>query len=230
MSKIKIWESADDVIYYHDDMWKSYVMIEEDFDERIMLYGNRWTKDFIPDWYENVKALLEEMENDLVSYQENDLDLNWYIDNYGKYFDNLNVELLKQLFKLIDEEYYDDEETIFKAAKMLYNDKFVTGTIRGYNQGDWKEYAIKMNSEMYQNKDIIIENLEAFYFGKITEVEIIENDNEENSYFDYIPDDQIWYNNGNLKQFFKDRYSLDSLPVILQQKRKQVIVSDWEEI
>lgn len=77
----------------------------------------------------------------------------------------------------------NDSETVLAVMNILSGNKYELAPIRGYCQRDYAE--IIYNTKI---KDTI-NYIEACYFGKITEVKIIDNSDE---YWDHITHDDIW--------------------------------------
>ena len=205
MVEIRIDNTGNDAswLYGKNEAWKNYVC-EENFDETIVLYGNRDYKDHTDaTWYQEAKQILED------------------IDCYDEYPDNVTEETNAKLKELYNKCRCTDD-IIIDVLRLLYpEDKFECGTIRGYCQGEWKEYIIKGNVDT--------DLLEAYYFGKIADIDI--NDNGDN-FGDVITHDELWKaERENLKEYMRKRYELsddEEIHIMKADGYKQVI--DWQEI
>ena len=97
-----------------------------------------------------------------------------------------------ELISIIEGDYYDDEtgydyETLEQLKKVTGKDWEET-TIRGYSQSDWNTvYYVKD-----EVSDSYLEEIENFYFGKVDEFVVTEDDNEDEHYLVLIPHDVVW--------------------------------------
>lgn len=190
-------------LYGNSKAWKDYVGCEN-FDEEVVLFGNRnYSGCTEASWYQKAKDILTD------------------IDCYDEYPDDVNNNLKSKLKELY-EKCRCTEDILVDVIRLLNpSDTFKTGTIRGYCQGDWQEYIVK--------GDVDIDLLETFYFGKIADIIVT---NEEESFGDVITDDELWEaENGNLKEFMRKRYELsndEEIHILKADGMMQVV--DWKEV
>ena len=189
-------------LYGKDENWKDYIGCEN-FDEQVVLIGNRYYKGYTDaSWYQKVKEIL----NDIDCYEE-----------YPEYLSDETNEKLKDLYNKCK----CTEDIVIDVLRLLYpNDTFKTGTIRGYCHGEWQEYIIKGNVDT--------DLLEAFYFGKIADITI---EDDEDSFSDVITHDELWKaERDGLTEYMRKLYELDDeeIHIIKADGYKQVI--DWKEI
>ena len=190
-------------LYGKSETWKDCVGCY-DFDEQVVLSGNRDYNEYTEaTWYQRAKEILTD------------------IDCYNEYPKDMPDEVKAKLKEL-----YDNcrciEDIIVDVLRLLYpNDIFETGTIRGYVQREWQEYIVKGNVDT--------DLLEAFYFCKIADVQI---ENEEDSYSDAITHDELWKaKREGLKEYMRKRYELsddEEIHIMQADSMKQVV--DWKEV
>ena len=131
MVEIKIDNTGDGTwwLYNSNQGWKDYCGCEN-FDEQVVLTGNRdFTGCMEAEWYQKANELLDDIANDFDA-----LDI---CDDYS---------LTQEQYKTA-KEMYDKcrctEDILIDVIRLLYpKDTFKTGTIRGYNQGDWQDYIV----------------------------------------------------------------------------------------
>lgn len=206
MTEIRIDNTGDGTwwLYNRNQEWKNYCGCEN-FEEQIVLTGNIDFTGYIGvEWYQKAKEIL----NDIDCYDEYPSDVS----------DETNVKL---------KEMYDKcrctEDILVDVIKLLYpKDAFETGTIRGYNQGDWQNYIIK--------GDVDIDLLEAMYFEKISNITVKTEDEE---FGDIITHDELWRaeREEGLKEFFRNHYELDKdeeIHILQADRYKRVL--DWKEV
>lgn len=210
MATIRI--NTDD--FYCDRDYKEEICgCTEDFDEIFVVTGNR---DFIgtteASWYNKVKEML------------NDLDCYYEFDEWKDIYTELNVNQANQIKELYDkcrcvEDIYCD------VLNIIYPEcKYVKRTIRGYCQGDWQEIiydSLKVNDEL-------VDYLESYYFGMIAEVNY-----EEENYFDYITDEELWKaeREGNLVEIVRSMFDIDKNEKIdLYKSDGTTRVIKWKQI
>lgn len=191
-------------LYGKNNEWKTYVT--EDFDEEVVLVGNRHMAEVTEaSWYNRTEEILNDF------------------DCYEELPDDLTEEQKEEIRRLYDE-YYHTEEIFMDVLKLLYpDDTFKTGTIRGYNQGDWQEYIVK--------GDVDTDLLESFYFGKVSDIFVEMEDGE--NFSSVITDDYLWRleANGNLKQYLRELcYLSDDEPIKILQADGYIQVPNWKEI
>lgn len=205
MTEIRIDNTGEGTwwLYGGSDNWKDYVGCE-DFDEQVILTGNRDYKGCTEaTWYQRAKDVLND------------------IDCYDEYPDDVSDEVKAKLKKLYDK-CRCTEEIIIDVLRLLYpNDLFETGIIRGYCQGEWQEYIVKGNVDT--------DWLEAFYFGKIADIQV---ESEDDSFGDVITHDELWEaERGDLKEYMRKRYELsedEEIHILKADGMKQVV--DWKEV
>lgn len=211
MTEIRIDNTGDGTWYLYNgnETWKDYVGCE-DFDEEVVLTDNRDYKGCTEaSWYQNANELLDDIANDFDA-----LDI---CDDYS---------LTHEQYKSV-KEMYDKcrctEDILIDVIRLLYpEDTFETGTIRGYNQGDWQDYIVK--------GDVDTDLLEAMYFGKISDITVTTGEEE---FGDVITHDELWRaeREEGLKEFFRRHYELDKdeeIHILQANGYKQV--ADWEEV
>ncbi len=204
MTEIKIDNTGEGTWWlYAGDEWKSYVC-DEDFDELIVLTGNRDYKGCTEaSWYKRAKEILND------------------IDCYDEYPSDVSKEVNDKLKEL-----YDGcrctEDILVDVIRLLYPDEtFKAGTIRGYCQGEWQEYIVKGNVD--------IEALENFYFGKVADISV-ETDGE--VYGDVITHDELWKaEREGLEDYLRKTYDIsedEELHILKADGMMQVV--DWREV
>lgn len=101
----------------------------------------------------------------------------------------------KNIIDIIKGDYYDNEtgydyETL-EQLKKFTGKTWKVKTIKGYCQSDWNElYYVEGTDEYY------LEEIENFYMGKVDEFRVVEDEDEEDSYYVFVPHDVVW--NGKL--------------------------------
>lgn len=206
MVEIRIDNTGDGTwwLYNNHELWKDYCGCEN-FDEEVVLIGNRNLNGCSDaEWYQKAKTVLDD------------------IDYYDDYPEDLSDETNAKLKRLYERCRCTDD-ILVDVIRLLYpDDRFETGTIRGYGQSDWQNYIVKGNINIYL--------LEEMYFGKISDVTVTKDDEE---FGDIITHDELWEaeRNGDLKEYFRSRYEIaeDEELHIFQADgyRKEV---DWKEI
>lgn len=205
MVEIRIDNTGDGTwwLYGDTDTWKDYVC-GEDFDEQVVLIGNRFLKSYTEaSWYKKAKEVLED------------------IDCYELYPEDLSEEdnaKLKELY----EKCRCLEDIIFDTLTILYPDeKFKKGTIYGSCQSDWQNYIVK--------EDVPVSILESFYFGKVADVTIIDGDEEVG---DVITLNELWdAEDGDIKEYFRKRYGWsEDEEIHIKKADGYKMVANWEEI
>lgn len=200
-------ENNPDICY--SDEWKLYV--DEDFDEKCVLLGNRHFK-------ESTKA---KWYNDIISVME-DLDYFDAEDFRKEYSDRYSEEVLDKVIHLYNSysgsSHMEENEFISELAKVLFHIELDYGTIRGYNQGDWQHYICIKDS-------IDISALENYFFGKLSEV-LLEDDDEILDIC-YIFDDDLWEaERGNLKDFLRQEFGLTEDFKVFERKTKSTRIDE----
>ena len=205
MTEIRIDNTGEGTwwLYGGSENWKDYVGCE-DFDEQIILTGNR---DFSgcteASWYHKAKDILTD------------------IDCYDEYPDDVIDEVKAKLKELYDKCRCTEEILVDVIRLLNPEDTFETGTIRGYCQGDWQEYIVKGNVDT--------DLLEAFYFGKIADITVTDDEEE---FGDVITHDELWKaEREDLKEFMRKRYELaddEEIRIMKADGMKQVV--DWKEV
>nr|WP_270249043.1 hypothetical protein [Coprococcus catus] len=205
MIEIRINNTGDSCywLYGKDELWKNYV--HEDFDEHVVLYGNRsYNGCKEASWYERAMEILND------------------IDNWDEYPEDLPGETNEKLKELYDG-CRNINDIVVDVIKLLYpNDKFKSGTLTGYCQGDWEYYIVK--------GDVDTELLEALYFNKIVDVTVIDgNDNISG----FITDDDLWKaeRNGTLGKLLRERFDIpdeEDVKIYKADGYKKII--DWQEV
>lgn len=205
MVEIKIDNTGEGTwwLYATSEMWKEYVGCEN-FDEEVVLIGNRdYSGCTEASWYQRATEVLR------------------YIDCYDEYPEDESDEVNAKLKEL-----YDNcrctEDILLEVIKLLYPEEtFKTGTIRGYCQGDWQEYIVK--------GDVDIDLLEAFYFGKVADIDV---DNNGDSFGDVITHDELWEAvMVGLKEYMRNKYGFaDDEEIRIMQADGYTQVANWKEV
>lgn len=211
MVTIRIDNTGDGLwwLYNANGAWKDYVT--DNFDEKVILFGNRdYGETTNASWYENAKTILND------------------IDFYDECPENLDDDTNAKLKEL-----YDNcsctEEIFMDVLKLLYpNDTFSKGTIRGYMQGEWQDYIIKGN-------DIDVDMLENLYFGKLSDITVIkeyEDETQNEEYGDVIVDDELWQaERDGLLEYFRKRYEIpDNEELHIYESDGYIREIKWKEV
>ena len=114
MVEIRIDNTGDGtwLLYNDNNVWKDYCGCDN-FDEQVVLAGNRHCKEYKDsEWYQKAKEVIED------------------IDCYELYPEYTSEEVNAKLKELYDK-------------CRCTEDAFKDGTIRGYCQGDWQNYIVK---------------------------------------------------------------------------------------
>ena len=165
-------------LYNGAEIWKDYVGCE-DFDEQVVLYGNRdYSGVKEASWYQKAKEIVDD------------------INNYDDYPEDMSEENKEKIREILD---YSHDDVPVEVLRILYpDDEFKTGTIRGCSQGDWEHYIVK--------GDVDVERLEAYYFGNV--VDIFVKDNEE-EYGGVMTCDELWdAEREGYEKVFRERYEI----------------------
>lgn len=205
MVEIRIDNTGDGTwwLYNVNENWKDYVGCEN-FDEEVVLFGNRQYKDNTEaSWYQKVKEVL----------------IN--IDSYSEYPEDLSDEVNAKLKEL----YYNcrsTEDIVVDVLRLLYpNDTFKSGIIHGYSQSEWQEYIVK--------GDVDTDLLETYFFGKVAGVTVM---NDKIEFGTVITHDKLWKEkDSGLEKYFRRIYSIpddEEVHILKADGYKQVI--DWQEI
>jgi hypothetical protein len=181
MVRIELYTDGESTWSYYgkDEEWKSYV-VGEDFDNIFVITGNR---DFIETveakWWNRAKTIL----NDLDNYEP----IPGSVFNFYTEEDEVSHEQRKAILKVYEDCYsIDDAETILKVANILYPEEhYVSRCIRGCCQRDWQYVYC---AEKWVD---LIDDLEAWYFGDITEIHWEDEENEEDMWCPII-NDKLW--------------------------------------
>lgn len=189
-------------LYNGNSAWKDYVC--EDFDDNIVLFGNRdmnETKE--AQWYQKAKEVLDN------------------IDYYDEFPEDFSAETNAKLKDLYDSCRCTDDIMLDVIRLLNPSETFVTGTIRGYCQGDWQYYIAKEN--------VNVDNLEAFYFGSVADVTVTTN---EETFGDVITHDELWKaKKDGLRSYLRKRYEIpdnEQLHVFIAEQMASV--PKWEEM
>lgn len=208
-------------LYGKDEMWKDYCGVEN-FDETFVIHGNR-DYNVIEEaaWYDDVKYLMCDLD-----------ELDWNdsedVASTRQYYHDYSDEQWKAICKIYDDcKISDSDDTYVKVLRIIYpNDKWETGTIRGYSQSEWNDVLYKAN----EVDDLT--TLEEYYYGHIAE---LYTDDDENgcSASALVTHDELWKaeREGKLEELI--RGALD----ISKDEEIQVFESDgyiqqtkWKEV
>ena len=206
MTEIKIDNTGDGVawLYNSNNIWKSYCGCEN-FDEEVVLTGNRqFCGCREAEWYKEAEAVLMD------------------IYNYDEYPEELSEEATAKLKKVCKRHGNTDDILVDIIRILNPNDKFETGTLRGYCQSDWQNYIVK--------GDVNTILLEAIYFGKISDITVTTDEDE---FGDIITHDELWdaERGDGLKEYFRKKYDLsddEEIRIFQADGYKQVV--DWREV
>lgn len=205
MIEISIDNTGDSTswLYGSEQLWKDYIGCDN-FDDQVVLIGNReFTGYTEAEWYNKAKEVLDD------------------IDSYDEYPEYLSDEINNEIKNLYDK-CRCTEDILVDVLRLLYpGETFSSGTIRGYSQSNWQDYIIKGNVD--------IELLEAYYFGKISEICITHNDD---SFHDVITHDELWKaEKEDLKEYFRKKYEFSETEEIhIFQADGYTQVLNWKQI
>ena len=174
MTTIKINSQDIDYIFTNDD-WKDYVI--DDFDKKIVIHGNNHFDSIdCASWYEKTLDVMKDID---LNFEEDDI--------YDLYKNDYTIEQWQQLLDIYKHcRYYDDDETILKALEVIYPERhFESGTIKGSSQGDWN--TVLYDSDKFDD----ISRLEDFYWGNVSEIYVM-NDNDEIEVTAIVTNSDIW--------------------------------------
>ena len=207
-------------LYGKYEEWKNYVCA--DFDEKIVVYGNR-DYDEIAEatWWVKAKEIIEELDFNGTSDRD--------VDDMAKFY-KCTSDNIKEIIKAYDEcKYCYDIDFIVKVANILFPEKKIeTGSLHGYVQREWQYFAYA-SAEFDTD---ITEPLEAFYFGKIAEVTVIPDGNDDDSCGDILTDDELWeMERKGLKEELRKRYDIpEDEELIVMQCDGYIQIADWNEV
>lgn len=205
MVTIRIDNTGDGTFWLYGEMeeWKNY--IAENFDEKVVLYGNRYFNGRTEaSWYKETEELLN------------------ILDCYDELPDELTEEQSMEIKRLY-EECRCTEDIFMDVLKILFPDKtFKNGIIRGYNQDDWQYYIVE--------EGVDIETLENFYFGKVSDVFV--EGMEEDGFCDVITHDELWkVEREDMKEYFRKRYEIaEDEEIRILQADGYIQVPNWKEV
>ena len=180
MTEIRIDVTGDGCcwLYGRTDIWKEYVGCEN-FDEQVVLYGNRYNKGIKEaSWYQKAKEIIRD------------------IDEYDDCPEDMSEKNKEKIRDILD---HSNDDVPVEVLRILYpDDKFKTGTIRGYAQGDWEDYIVK--------GDVDVNLLEAYYFGNVVDVSVKSDDGE---YSDVMTCEEFWdAKKEGYEKAFRERYEI----------------------
>lgn len=217
MATIRIDNTGDGICWvYSGDEWKDWVC--DNFDENVVVMGNRdYTEITEASWYEEAKLLLDDID-ECTTFDGLEEDF------YKAYKDTYTREIIDKVYKVYVEcNTYDNLEVITKVANILHPDiQIEIATIRGYSQGEWQEVA-------YIKETVDIDMLEAYYFGKISDITV---ETEDDTYGDIVTHDELWdMEHGNLKEKLREKYNIpEDEELTVMKCDGYVQVADWKEV
>ena len=204
-------------LYGKYEEWKNYVCA--DFDEKIVVYGNRDYNEIAEtDWWKKAREIIDYL----------DCEGTMFIMDMLRHF-SYNMETIAKVIKAYDNCIYsDDIGFVVEVAKMLTGRKLVTKQICGYAQREWQYIAY--DKDEFDNDPT--DSVEAFYFGKIADVTVIPDGNDDESYGDILTDDELWeMERDGLKEELRKRYDIpEDEELIVMQCDGYKRVADWKEV
>lgn len=207
-----------DWIYGGSEDWKMYVC--DNFDEKIVVYGNyEYTNVIEATWWIDAKEIIDDLDY-------NGTDIN-EIEDVANYY-GFTREIVEKIIKEYNEcRYSNDIDFIVKVANILYPKKKIeVGRLNGYMR-EWQYFAYA--SADFENDPTNL--LEAYYFGKISEISISKDDD---TYYDIITHDDLWdmeYSEKGLKESLRERYEIAKDEELKVLKADSTInVLKWEEV
>lgn len=189
MRTIRIDSQEGGTWLYNNGDWKDYCGVEN-FDETFVIHGNRDYHGIEEaSWYEKAKELL------------GDLDQNEFEEVQRLYPEYTNEQFAK-ILDVYGKKYRDEDDLYVAILNIIFpEENFKTATIRGYSQSEWNDVLYK------DGEGVDINQLEAFYFGQISEVY------EEGDGCTAIEThDNLWkaQREGTLEKFVKDMLDIPS--------------------
>lgn len=180
-----------DWLYGNNDEWKDYVL-PETFDENVVLVGNdRMLEVENASWWNDAKNVITDLDSyfdgpefkDEYAGDYSDEQLDAVLAAYDSWNGNHPVEFTTSIARILHPELQLEE-----------------ATIRGYTQSDWQDVV-------YIKDSIDEDTLEAFYFGKLSELHYEDDSGED--YWDVITDDRLWeMERGDLKQGLREWFGI----------------------
>ena len=121
--------------------------------------------------------------------------------------------------------YYDDDETILKVLEVIYPERhFKSGTIKGNSQGDWND--VLYDSDKFDD----ISRLEDFYWGNVSEIYVM-NDNDEIELSAIVTNSDLWDAERNdLKKYIIDLFGLNDNELKIFVSDGYIRTTKWKEI
>ena len=212
---IRIDQTGDGIgwLYGRHEFWKTYVC--DKFDDNVVVNGNRdYNAITEAKWWKDAINIITEL--DCYGLDEREL-----FDYYHEYFTR---EQLKEVYEEYDKcRCSDDMDFIVKVANILHKEiEIETATIRGYTQSEWQTVA-------YIKGSIDVDRLETYYFGKLVDVTVEEDDGDCG---DIITDDELWeMERKGLKEELRKRYDIDEDEELTVMKCDgYVSVANWKEV
>ena len=179
--------------FYVDYENENYYDFEDYFDG-FAIFGNRYYKEILPEWFKKAKELLSDIDGDC-----------FHGESFS-YYPNLTRKQKKDILAIYEGcTSIDDPDTITGVLNVLYPEKhFVSSCIYGNCQGDWQNiiYEDENGGEM----DVVSD----FYFGNVAEVHYEDEDGD--TCWDFMSLTEIWTYQDDLKIRLLDRFnfSLDT--------------------
>ena len=107
------------------------------------------------------------------------------------------------LISVVSGDYYDDDlgydyEPLEELNK-LTGKTWIKTWISGYSQSDWNDlYFVK--GEVSED---FLKSIEDFYMAKVTEFKMFENEDDDDYYTVYVPDDIVWKGKSAICDYLK---------------------------
>lgn len=197
-------------LYSHGDEWMNCVCPDDKLKEKCVVYGNRDYQEYKEaKWYVQAVEILKDID---CGHGEDSI-REWY---------NLSKDLYSKIEELFDKcSYY--EQILLDVIKLLNPKKeFETTCIRGCVQREWQNV-------IYEKDAFDTEILADFYFGKITEFSLLEDDEYENTIF--VADSQVPYKTDDLKKFARELFEIsEDEDVRIETSDGYVRVKQWKDV
>lgn len=177
-------------LYNKNNDWKEYIC--EDFDEKVIVIGNRkYSSIEEASWWNKAKELIADLDN-----------YDWDIDDLMQYEASYTKDRLERVYKAYQNcKYSDDTDFIVEVAQIIIPGLELEHSIaRGYTQSDWVEIVFVKDA-------IKVDTFAAYFFGQLTEIHVESDDDD---YWDHMPDSEVYelFNNSNVEKALRDRYNL----------------------
>lgn len=176
LGMIKIYVDTEAELW---DMDYKMEVAGDSFDETFVLTGNRAYQGCTEaSWWEKAKEIIGDLDNDSWS---------GFIGKSLIYYPEMQRAQRKAIVKAYENcRCTDDLDFMVEILNIIYPEKeFEVSTIRGYSQGEWQDVVCSKEDAKY------IDYLEAYYFGKVTEIHFIDEENDDDCW-EYVTDSELW--------------------------------------